>query len=156
MELSKTIPAAFATDDETEDEIAEELPPSTTEPAKALKSSSPDLLEAKPASFQGPELGSSDEVYTKLNFVFRVEKVGLELILAKEGEPTGDLAAASLTKFSLNNTSLKLRMVSDGAMEAEMLIHSFTIEDSRTRETNKFRKIMSLINSDVQQQIMAS
>ena len=156
MELSKTIPAAFSTDDETEDEIAEELPTSTAKPAKALKPSSPNPVEAKRASFQGPELGSSDEVYTKLNFVFKAEKVGLELILAKEGEPTGDLAAASLSKFSLNDTSLKLRMVSDGAMEAEMLIHSFTIEDSRSRETNKFRKIMSLINSDVQQQFMAS
>ena len=156
LELSKTIPAAFATDDETEDEIAEELPAATTEPAKAMTSSSPEPVEAKRASFQGPELGSGDDIYTKLNFVFKAEKVGLELILAKEGEPTGDIAAASLSKFSLNNTSLKLRMVSDGAMEAEMLIHSFTIEDSRTRETNKFRKIMSLINSDVQQQFMAS
>lgn len=156
LELSKTIPAAFSTDEETEDEIAEELPSSTTEPAKALKPSPPEPVEAKRASYQGPELAPSDEIFTKLNFVFKAEKVGLELILAKEGEPTGDLAAASLSKFSLNNTSLKLRMVSDGAMEAEMLIHSFTIEDSRTRETNKFRKIMSLINSDVQQQFMAS
>ena len=156
MELSKTIPAAFATDDETEDDIAQELPPATAKPAKALESSSPQPVETKRASFQGPELGTSDDIYTKLSFVFKAEKVGLELILAKEGEPTGDLAAASLSKFSLNNTSLKLRMVSDGGMEAEMLIHSFTVEDSRTRETNKFRKIMSLINSDVQQQFMAS
>jgi vacuolar protein sorting-associated protein 13A/C len=156
MELSKSIPAAFATDDETEDKIAEELPTATAEPAKALKSASPEPAEARPASYQGPELGISDGVYTKLNFVFKAEKVGLELILAKEGEPTGDLAAASLSKFSLNDTSLKLRMVSDGAMEAEMLIHSFTIEDSRARETNKFRKIMSLINTTVQQQFMAS
>ena len=156
MELSKTIPAAFATDDETEDQIAEELPSATTEPARAVTPTSPEPSEAKRASFQGPELGSSDDIHTKLNFVFKAEKVGLELILAKEGEPTGDITAASLSKFSLNNTSIKLRIVSDGAMEAEMLIHSFTIEDSRTRETNKFRKIMSLINSDVQQQFMAS
>jgi vacuolar protein sorting-associated protein 13A/C len=156
MELSKTIPAAFAMNDETEEEITDELPTATTQRAEALQPSSPEPQEAKRASFQGPELGTSDDIYTKLNFVFKAATIGLELILAKEGEPTGDLAAASLSKFSLNDTRLKLRMVSDGAMEAEMLIHSFTIEDSRTRETNKFRKIMSLINSDVQQQFMAS
>lgn len=47
-------------------------------------------------------------------------------------------------------------MISDGALEAELLIQSFSIRDSRTQETNKFRKIMSLINNDVKQQFMAS
>ena len=156
MELSKTIPGAFSTDDESEEEIAEELPRSTTEPAKKIKASSPEPAETKSSSFQGPELGSSDETFTKLNFIFKAETIGLELLLAKEDEPTGDLAAASLSKFSLNHTNVKLRMISDGAMESELLIHSFTIRDSRSRETNKFRKIMSLINNDVQQQFMAS
>ena len=47
-------------------------------------------------------------------------------------------------------------MKSDDALESELLINSFTIQDSRTKETNKFRKIMSLINNDVKQQFMAS
>ena len=47
-------------------------------------------------------------------------------------------------------------MKSNDSLEAELLINSFTIKDSRTRETNKFRKIMSLINDDVKQQFMAS
>ena len=157
MELSKTIPAAFATEDESEDDIAEELSPSTAEPTEAIRSSSPEKsLKTKEASSQGPELGDDDEIFTKLAFTFKAEMIGLELILAKEHEPTGDLAAASFSKFSINDTQIKLRMVSDGGMESELLVHSFTIRDSRTRETNKFRKIMSLINTDVQQQFMAS
>lgn len=155
MELSKTIPAAFATQDETEEEIAEQLPASTVTPAKDAVSNG-DEAEDGPPSFQAPELGSDEETWTKLNLTFNSPTIGLELILSKPDQPVGDLDAASLSKFALNETSIKLRMVSDGALEAELLIHSFSIRDSRTRETNKFRKIMSLINNDVQQQFMAS
>ncbi|KIX05154.1 uncharacterized protein Z518_06026 [Rhinocladiella mackenziei CBS 650.93] len=156
MELSKTIPAAFATEDESEVEIAEELPTSIAGTTKEAPSEK-DVAE-KPArpSFQGPELGSSTETWTKLSLAFKAPMIGLELILAEDDEPIENFEAASISKFSLNETNVKLRMVSDGALEAELLIHSFTIRDSRTKETNKFRKIMSLINSDVQQQFMAS
>lgn len=156
MELTKTIPAAFATDDESEEQIVEELPAATAEPAKALITESGHSEEKQAPSHQGPEIGTNDQTWTTLNMMFKAETIGLELILAKENEPTRDLDEASLSKFSLNNTDVKLRMVSDGAMEAELLIHSFTIRDSRSQDTNKFRKIMSLINNDVQQQFMAS
>ena len=155
-ELAKTIPAAFATEDESDEQIAEELPEVTVEPAKALATEDERPGEKQPASYQGPEIGTSKETWTTLNLVFKAETIGLELILAEEDEPSQDLDSASLSKFSLNNTNVKLRMVNDGAVEAELLVHSFTIRDSRSRDTNKFRKIMSLINSDVQQQFMAS
>ena len=157
MELSKTIPAAFATQEQSEEEIAEELSKPTSDAVTSTENAAKenDQQVVKP-SHQGPELGSSDETWTKLNLVFKAPLIGLELILAKEDEPTGDLEAASLSKFSINETNVKMRMISDGATEAELLVQSFTIRDSRTQETNKFRKIMSLINNDVQQQFMAS
>jgi vacuolar protein sorting-associated protein 13A/C len=153
VELSKTIPAAFAMENDSTDEIAEELPSATTEPAKEIEATTKDQKfdSSGAASDTDPK-----DVHTTLNLIFKAETIGLELILAKEDEPTGDLAAASLSRFSLNRTDVKLRMVSDGALESELLVHSFTIRDSRAKETNKFRKIMSLINNDVQQQFMAS
>ncbi|KAL2433872.1 Intermembrane lipid transfer protein VPS13 [Exophiala dermatitidis] len=156
MELSKTIPAAFATEDASEEEIAEELPETTPESAATPRSEKRPSQEVSHPSFQGPELGSSDNVWTKVNFIFKAPMIGLELILAPEDQPLDNFEAASISKFSLNETNVKLRMLSDGALEAELLIHSFSIRDSRSKETNKFRKIMSLINSDVQQQFMAS
>ncbi|EXJ82284.1 hypothetical protein A1O3_06097 [Capronia epimyces CBS 606.96] len=155
LELSKSIPAAFTPEEESEEEIANELPDSTTEPAKAVQSEDTVSKDLAP-SFQGPELGSGDEVWTKLNFVFKAPMIGMELVLAPDDEPIENLEAASISKFSMNETDVKVRMVSDGALEAELLIHSFTIRDSRSNESNKFRKIMSLINTDVQQQFMAS
>lgn len=159
MELSKTIPNAFGTDPDKDEDLLEELPQSTVEPAKKIVASEP--TESKdekkdPPANQAPELESSGDVWTKVDLVFKVKKIGLELILAKDDEPVEDIDAASLSKFALNDTEVKVRMKSDDSLESELLINSFTIKDSRTKETNKFRKIMSLINDDVKQQFMAS
>ncbi|MCJ1358957.1 MAG: hypothetical protein MMC33_008957 [Icmadophila ericetorum] len=157
LELSKTVPAAFAVDsDEKEDEALEELPASKTEPAKKLTSTSSTQEDNVVTSEQKPELSTSPEVWTKLDVKFKAQTIGLELILAKEDQPVGNIKDGSLSKFSINNTDLKLRMVTDGSLESELLIQSFTITDSRKNEGNKFRKVMSLINDNVKQQFMVS
>ncbi|KAF2089652.1 vacuolar protein sorting-associated protein 13 [Saccharata proteae CBS 121410] len=158
LELSRTIPAAFATepDEVVEESVERELPSSTVKPARQLTGKDSPPSNDQTVASQSPELGTDPEKWTKLDLVFKVGAIGLELIQGKENEPVGDLEAASLSKFSLNETDVKLRMISDGALESELLIQSFTIRDSRTKETNKFRKIMSLINNDVKQQFMAS
>ena len=157
MELSKTIPSAFATDPEQgESEVMAELPKSTTDSAKEVTSPTTEEDTVARPSHQGPELKTEGDSWTKLDFVFKTKTISLELILANEDAPVGNIDDASLSKFALNDTNVKLRMKSDDSLEAELLINSFTIQDSRTKETNKFRKIMSLINNDVKQQFMAS
>lgn len=159
LELSQTVPNAFAADpdDQTEEEVMQELPKSTVEPAKRVTEKvSGEDKESQTTTHQGPELASSPETWTKIDFAFDAPTIALELILAKEGEPVGDIQAASLSKFALNDTKVKLRMKTDDSLESELLINSFTVTDSRKHETNKFRKIMSLINDDVKQQFMAS
>ncbi|KAH6673104.1 putative vacuolar protein sorting-associated protein 13 [Halenospora varia] len=155
LELAKSVPAAFAVDaDENEQSAVEDVPKSTVKKAKTITSN--DAGENDNALVDlGPELGVDDKSWTKLDLTFQVHTIGLELILAKDDEPVGDLDASSLSKFSLDDTNVKLRMMIDGSLESELLIQSFTIQDSRTRETNKFRKIMTSSNKDVQQ-FMAS
>ncbi|KAI4089812.1 MAG: hypothetical protein LQ344_005177 [Seirophora lacunosa] len=158
MELSKTIPSAFATDPEQDDnEIMEELPESTTESAKEVTTQHSEETNAvtRP-SHQGPELKSDTETWTKLDFVFKTQTISLELVLADESAPVGNVTDSSLSTFALNHTNIKLHMKSDDSVEVELLVNSFTIQDSRAKETNKFRKIMSLINNDVKQQFMAN
>ena len=72
LELSKTIQGAFATDqDQTEEEALAELPKSTVEPARQLTNQSNEDQEVvPPPTSQGPELESSPEVWTKLDFLF--------------------------------------------------------------------------------------
>jgi vacuolar protein sorting-associated protein 13A/C len=160
LELSRTIPSAFATeaDEVLEEDVKKELPDSTTKPAGHLMDNEPPSEETPKdvVSTQGPELTAEEGKWTKLDLVFKVGAIGLELVQSKEGEPVSDVEAASLSKFSLNETNVKLRMISDGGLEAELVVQSFTIRDSRAQGANKFRKIMSLINNDVKQQFMAS
>ncbi|TAQ85401.1 hypothetical protein B7494_g6292 [Chlorociboria aeruginascens] len=160
LELARSVPAAFAVDpDEDEQQAIEEIPKSTLKKAKTIdQGDSQDKYEDKKEDELvdlGPELGVGSDGWTRLDLAFHVHTVGLELILAKDDEPLGDLEASSLSKFSLDDTKVKLRMMTDGSLESELLIQSFTIQDSRTRETNKFRKIMTSSNKDVQQ-FMAS
>ncbi|CVK92053.1 related to vacuolar protein sorting-associated protein VPS13 [Fusarium mangiferae] len=155
LEISKSVPAAFAGEgNDNEEEAAKAVDEGTLQRARTINS------EDKSGEDQslidlGPELGSIDKEWTKLDLVFRVNTIGLELINAPENEPVHDIARSSLSRFSLDDTKVKTRMLSDGSLEAELLIRSFTIYDSRPRETNKFRRIMSSMNKDVQQ-LMAS
>lgn len=155
LELAKSVPGAFMVDsDGTEQQIVEEVPSPMTKKAKAI-TPKPSNENNNELIDLGPELGSNSQSWTKLDLAFHVSTIGLELILAKENEPVGDLEAASLSKFSMDDTKVKLRMMTDESLESEFLIHAFTIQDSRKRETNKFRKIMTSSNKDVQQ-FMAS
>jgi vacuolar protein sorting-associated protein 13A/C len=156
LELSKSIPAAFTMedDDEITESVETELPDRTLKPAKAVtKQTDKGKNPERQISIQDD---SDTEVWNKLDFVFKVGAIGLELLKGKEHLPIGDVKKASLSRFSLNNTHIKLKMKSDNALDSELLIKSFTIEDTRTGSPNKFREVMSLINTNVTQQFTAS
>ncbi|KAM5373472.1 hypothetical protein ACJZ2D_006966 [Fusarium nematophilum] len=154
MEISKSVPAAFAGEGgDNEEEAAKAVDEGTLQRARTVSTESES--DDQTLIDLGPELSSIDQAWTKLDLVFRINTVGLELIMAQEDEPVRDIANSSLSRFSLDETKVKTRMLSDGSLEAELLIRSFTIYDSRPRETNKFRRIMSSMNKDVQQ-LMAS
>ncbi|CZT04223.1 related to vacuolar protein sorting-associated protein VPS13 [Rhynchosporium graminicola] len=160
LELAKSVPAAFAVDaDENEQQAKDEVPKSSLKNAKTIENKSGLSIEEANGKDElvdlGPELGADSKSWTNLDLAFHVHTIGLELILAKDDEPVGDLESSSLSKFSLDDTKVKLRMMTDGSLETELLIQSFTIKDSRTKSANKFRKIMTSSNKDVQQ-FMAS
>jgi vacuolar protein sorting-associated protein 13A/C len=158
MELSRSIPAAFETEPEevTNEKLEKEIPNSTLEPARMATDQLEKKEDSEPEASKSITGGRKEEAWYKLDLVFRIGAVSLELISGKENAPVGDLEKASLSKFALNKTHLKLKMMSDDSLSAELLVQSFTIEDTRSRGTNRFRKIMSLINTEVDQQFMAS
>ncbi|EKJ76417.1 hypothetical protein FPSE_03416 [Fusarium pseudograminearum CS3096] len=155
LEISKSVPAAFAGEGgDKEEEAAKAVDEGTLQRARTANFDDKSGDE-KTLVDLGPELGSLGQEWTKLDLVFRVNTIGLELINAEENEPVEDIAKSSLSRFSLDDTKVKTRILSDSSLEAELLIRSFTIYDSRPRDTNKFRRIMSSMNKDVQQ-LMAS
>ncbi|EWC44073.1 hypothetical protein DRE_07208 [Drechslerella stenobrocha 248] len=156
VDLSRSIPAVFSGDPQEsslEEFSGSKKPttPSTSHPAiQSL------ALEAgMPPSDLHPELAVVSGIWTKMDLILAMGDISLELLLCLPSEPIQSPASASLSKFSLNKTRIKLRMMSDGSLESEVLIQSFTINDSRRKETNKYRRIMSSTITDGSQ-FMAS
>ncbi|KAL2261106.1 hypothetical protein VTK26DRAFT_4694 [Humicola hyalothermophila] len=154
LQISRSVPAVFAGDLEQHTAEAErDVDDATLERARTMPgyggSTEGQLVD------MSPELGTHGEAWTKLDLIFTVNTVGLELINATENDPVGDLDGCSLSRFSLNSSRLKTRMDSNGSLEAEFVIQAFTIYDTRHRETNKFRRIMTSSNTNVEQ-LMAS
>lgn len=155
MEISRSVPAAFVSESADGDEEAERAVDEDTLQKAKTWTAEEKSKDDQPLVDLSPELSSLDKTWTTLDLVFNVNTIGLELFMAPQDEPVGDLKARSLSRFSLDETKVKTRMLSDGSLEAELLIRSFTIHDSRPRETNKFRRIMTSSNKEVQQ-LMAS
>lgn len=154
LELSQSIPAVFAGEPEDEN-VIDELPLEMSEPAREVMQQTNDTSASDSVVHLRPELGVGSDTWTQLDMVFNVGSIGLELLVADPDCPIEDLEAASLSRASLNKTHFKLRMISNGSIESELLIESFNIEDSRKQESNKFRKFMSSTNKEGSQ-FMAS
>ncbi|KAL2145881.1 hypothetical protein VTI28DRAFT_5963 [Corynascus sepedonium] len=155
LEISRSVPAAFSGDVEQHTADAErDVGGATLERARTMPGYGGGNTNERLVDMS-PELGTHGEAWTKLDLIFTVSEIGLELISASEDSPVGDLDAASLSKFSLNSSRLKTRMDSNGSLEAEFVIQTFTIYDTRQHETNKFRRIMTSGNTSVEQ-LMAS
>ncbi|OAA57995.1 vacuolar protein sorting-associated protein vps13 [Niveomyces insectorum RCEF 264] len=162
LEVSKSVPAVFRAQGDQQrvnEEVEQDIDDRTLQRARSgFGSPNGDGNDDEKRTVDlGPELGSHDETWTRLDLVFQLKTIALELINADEDRPVGDLARASLSRFSLDNSKLKLRMQANESLEAEFTIASFTVNDSRPGETNKYRRIMSTSNKNVNaEQFMAS
>ncbi|KAK4120703.1 vacuolar protein sorting-associated protein 13 [Parathielavia appendiculata] len=155
LEISRSVPAVFAGDVEQHTAEAErDVGGATLARARTMPGYGGGNANEKRIDMS-PELGTHGEAWTKLDLIFTVNEIGLELINSSEDAPVGDPHAASLSRFSLNASRLKTRMDSNGSLEAEFVIQALTIHDTRHRETNKFRRIMTSSNNSVEQ-LMAS
>lgn len=148
LEIAKSLPSVLFENEVLENNIQGETPESAMKPIRNPESSSDDNIMLVDL---GPELKCNSKNWTKLNLSFHVETISLELILANENEPIDNLEQASLSRFSLDATKLRLRVLADDSLESELLVHSLRIWDSRAQTKNKFRKIMAPLNTDAQQ-----
>lgn len=159
LEISKTVPAAFSSDRDQQranEELELDIDDRTLRRARSGFDSraAHDEDESRIVDL-GPELGSHSDTWTKVDLVFKIKTISLELINGTNEKPVGNLDSSSLSRFSLDHSQLKLRAQANGSLEAEFVIDSFTIHDSRRGEANKYRRIMSSSNKNGQQ-FMAS
>jgi vacuolar protein sorting-associated protein 13A/C len=137
LDLSRSIPSTFATTEEEEEEdhhlvaqaTANNTParvtsPSPAEEASGSKESETIDLFPELAKVAFDEQGEKVVLYSKLEFAFTLKTIYLE-IYTKEAQTQEALKRCTLACFSLNDVDVKHKMVSNGSMEAEVLLRSF-------------------------------
>ena len=150
ISLSQSIPRAFSSDDDDDDYS---LPPSRQTPSplpveagSKVQGETVDLL---------PELGmiakradgESVVLKSSLELTFSVGTVYLEIFTADAITPES-LKDSSIARFSLNETGVKYKMLSNGSIEAEVVVRSFTVHDTHTSRLTKFREIIPATSHD--------
>lgn len=141
-DLSKSIPAAFTIDDEQFiEEDAEKLSIPTETKKAVMKDQQFKSVTKKPSVDLNPEIMISDDLWTTTELSFDVGTVSLELFTPL-ATSASKLKENSIARFALNDTTLKLKTLSDGAMESELTLKSLRMDDTRAQSATKFRQLI--------------
>ena len=87
-----------------------------------------------------PELQSTQRSRTALDLVVTVNAVKLHLYDALTFSDI-ELKDHGIARFALNDNTLRFKLLSDGASEAQIVLRSFTINNTRPGQT-KYREII--------------
>lgn len=83
---------------------------------------------------------------SKVDFTFNIPELALSLYTNTSGVEAKDLESTSLSKFSLDDLGLKLRIKANSDLESDIHIKSFTVHDTRSVKDNKFTEIIPSAN----------
>ncbi|KAJ7181657.1 vacuolar protein sorting-associated protein 13 [Mycena crocata] len=140
IQLSQSIPRVFSG--------GPDAPPSV-QPPLSIKSSPP-VNTQQPVDLQ-PELkmaASTDgqRPWTTVDLVVMVNAIKLHLYDALATTET-NVKEHGIARFALNNNTLRLKMLSDGAGEAQVVLKSFTVGNTRAG-LSRFREIIPAAQHD--------
>ncbi|KAF8516153.1 hypothetical protein BU17DRAFT_51124 [Hysterangium stoloniferum] len=144
MELARTVPKVLGESSETEtDSSLSPVPPQSTSSTPVAPAQSPALNgqavdlqpEIEPASF-----ANGRRIWTTLCVGLTIGTVKLHLYDDTAKLET-DLKNSGIVRFALNDTRLRYKSLSDGASEAELVLKSFTMSNTRSG-SSKFREII--------------
>ena len=142
LDLSQSVPKVFA----TENSAVDTTPEPATDSSSLLQSEtqiSERILEEPSNSSQ-----SSVSSWSKIELHFDIPKIVLELYQVPEFKAATDIDQYRLSEFSLNNVRTRVRMITDGSMESEVEMQTFTVKDVRNSKTNQFRDIVPAIQNE--------
>lgn len=123
--------------------------PQSPTPISAPTSQPRGALNAPPADLE-PELTIHDApattIYPTIDLELKVNIVKLQLY---DGKVTSEsnLDSCGIARFALNDNVVRFKMLSSGAGEAEVVLKSFTVKNTRPGNT-KFREIIPAAKHD--------
>ncbi|CAE6488407.1 unnamed protein product [Rhizoctonia solani] len=153
MELARSVPQVFATSEEAEKEAEQSAGKMPTLPVEPSVPATP-ANENKVLVDLGPEIslsatdkeGNPINVWTTLDLVFSCHAVKLHLF--DQHAARGDsLKECGIARFALIDNIVRYKSLSDGASEAEVVLKSLTMSNTRPGPT-KFREIMPAAQHD--------
>lgn len=156
MDLLQSIPRVLASEEDVEEDVVESAAlPSTPIPEIVQESDEENEPEAT-VDLQ-PELGAVARadgqrpvtLFTKLGLVFDVSAIILQLY---DGRATkeDELSDHGIARFALNTTAIRYKMLSNGAMEAEITLKSFVMANTCSGPS-RFREMIPAAKHDGQQ-----
>ncbi len=144
MALSRSIPRAFAG-----------VPEGPVQPESAASNRRVERPSVKPETYNEsavdlhPELDGhpgSTNPRTTLDLVFTVNTVKLQLF-DRQATTETSLKEHGIARFALSDNSVRVKTLSDGAMEAQVVLRSFTMSNT-TPAPSKFREIIPAAQHD--------
>ena len=112
-------------------------PDSKNDPTKISASLQPELII--------PSLESGAKPWTTTDLVVTIDTVKLHLY--DEHATERNLCDCGIARFVLNNNSLRMKMLSNGSYEAQVILKSFTMSNTRKCDT-KFTEIVPAARHD--------
>lgn len=152
MGLSRSVPAVFATANAADDEVdlssSKMLTVPTETPAPATPEETGALIDL------GPEVsmtaidqsGKHIDVWTSLDLVFSCHAVKLHLY-DHDASREENLKECGIARFALVDNIVRYKSLSDGASEAEVVLKSLTMSNTRPGPS-KFREIIPAAQHD--------
>lgn len=144
MTLSQSIPRVFVTDGATD------VPVPTTPAVAQSARQEESATHALPSSDLQPELAPSanaeQRAWTTVDLEVTITAVKLHLYDANATD-SASLKSCGIARFALNDNALRLKMLSNGAMEAEVICKSFTMGNTFP-SSSRFREVIPAAQHD--------
>ncbi|KAJ1311504.1 hypothetical protein OPQ81_009991 [Rhizoctonia solani] len=153
LDLARSVPQVFATSEEAEKEAEQSADKMPTLPIEPSGPATP-ANENSAIVDLGPEIslkatdkeGKPIKVWTTLDLVFSCHAVKLHLF-DQNAVREDNLKECGIARFALVDNIVRYKSLSDGASEAEVVLKSLTMSNTRPGPT-KFREIMPAAQHD--------
>ncbi|KAG8981485.1 hypothetical protein FRB94_008774 [Tulasnella sp. JGI-2019a] len=150
IELSQAIPRVLATTSEAEESATASL---ALTPTNDASHSTPDVGQGASVDLS-PELGTTAHVasgqdvprWNTVDLIFTVKALRLQLYDKRATRET-TIRDSGVIRLSLSENVVRFKMLSDGSTQTEMVLKSFTINNTRAGNS-KFREIIPAAQHD--------
>jgi vacuolar protein sorting-associated protein 13A/C len=139
LSLSQSVSRVFLVGAEAEVEFGQSTTTISTPALVDSESSSINLELELPAA-------GAYKVWTTIDLVLTVDAIKLHLYGA-EAHAESNLQQHGIARFALNNSNLRYKSISDGAVEAQLVLKTFTMSNTEPGNT-RFREIIPATQQD--------